>query len=127
MRPFLETTFLCMKMCYRNKLDMPCLSSDPPSVKLSSVTSRSNNSPLTLYCDVESFYPEEASISWLQNGTALPVPPTPEQNPDGTFRTRHYYTLSLEQRERGGMVECAVNQPGVASLSVCQGSSSLHA
>nr|XP_020444598.1 uncharacterized protein LOC109953453 [Monopterus albus] len=86
----------------------------PPSVKLSSVTSRSNNSPLTLYCDVESFYPEEASISWLQNGTALPVPPTPEQNPDGTFRTRHYYTLSLEQRERGGMVECAVNQPGVA-------------
>lgn len=52
-------------------------------------------------------------MSWLQNGTALPEPPAAEQNPDGTYRTRRYYTLSPEQREQGGMVECAVNQPGV--------------
>ncbi|XP_075948895.1 uncharacterized protein LOC142951283 [Anarhichas minor] len=84
-----------------------------PSVRLSAVPSRPGNTPLTLYCDVESFYPEEISVSWLQNGTALPQPPATEQNPDGTYRTRHYYTLSPEQRERGGKVECAVNQPGV--------------
>ncbi|KAM6964635.1 uncharacterized protein LKV04_020382 isoform 1-T1 [Tautogolabrus adspersus] len=84
-----------------------------PSVKLSAVPSKSDNIPLTLYCDVESFYPEEVSVSWLQNGTVLPEPPTTDQNPDGTLRTRRYYTLSAEQREQGGKMECAVNQPGV--------------
>ncbi|KAA8581619.1 hypothetical protein FQN60_003200 [Etheostoma spectabile] len=84
-----------------------------PSVTLSAVLSHSNNIPLTLYCDVESFYPEEISVSWLQNSTVLPEPPATELNPDGTYRTRHYYTLSPEQREQGGKVECAVNQPGV--------------
>lgn len=69
--------------------------------------------PLTLYCDVESFYPEEVSVSWLQNGTVVPELPATEQNPDGTYRTRRYYTLSPEQREQGGKVECTVNQPGV--------------
>ncbi|KAI9536696.1 hypothetical protein NQZ68_031771 [Dissostichus eleginoides] len=84
-----------------------------PAVKLSAVSSHSSNIPLTLYCDLESFYPEEVSVSWLQNGTVLPQPPDTEQNPDGTYRARHYYNLSPEQREQGGKVECAVNQPGV--------------
>ncbi|XP_029311591.1 uncharacterized protein LOC115024283 isoform X2 [Cottoperca gobio] len=84
-----------------------------PSVTLSAVPAQSTNIPLTLYCDMESFYPEEVSVSWLQNGTVLPEPPDTEQNPDMTYRTRHYFTLSPEQREQGGKVECAVNQPGV--------------
>uniref|UniRef100_UPI0037E9C2C1 uncharacterized protein n=1 Tax=Semicossyphus pulcher TaxID=241346 RepID=UPI0037E9C2C1 len=84
-----------------------------PSVRLSVVPTKSNSIPLTLHCDVESFYPEEVSVSWLQNGTVLPEPPTSDQNPDGTYRTTRYYTLSTEQREQGGKVECAVNQPGV--------------
>nr|XP_033467994.1 uncharacterized protein si:ch211-180a12.2 [Epinephelus lanceolatus] len=84
-----------------------------PSVRLSVVPSHSNNIPLTLYCDMENFYPEEVSVSWLQNGTVLPEPLATEQNPDGTYRSRRYYTLSPEQREQGGKVECAVNQPGV--------------
>ncbi|XP_037610758.1 uncharacterized protein si:ch211-180a12.2 isoform X1 [Sebastes umbrosus] len=84
-----------------------------PFVRLSVVPSHSNDIPLTLYCDVESFYPEEVSVSWLQNSTVLPEPPVAEQNPDGTYRIRYYYTLSHEQREQGGKVECAVNQPGV--------------
>lgn len=74
--------------------------------------SRSNDIPLTLYCDVDRFYPEEVSVSWLQNGTVLPQPPATEQNLDGTFSTRHYYTLSPKQREQGGKVECAISQPG---------------
>ncbi|XP_042363890.1 uncharacterized protein si:ch211-180a12.2 isoform X2 [Plectropomus leopardus] len=84
-----------------------------PSVRLSVVPSQSNNVPVTLYCDMENFYPEEVSVSWLQNGTVLPEPPATELNPDGTYRTRRYYTLSPEQREQGGKVECAVHQPGV--------------
>ncbi|XP_062234827.1 uncharacterized protein si:ch211-180a12.2 isoform X2 [Platichthys flesus] len=84
-----------------------------PSVRLSALPSHSSNIPLTLYCDLESFYPEEVSVSWIQNGTSLPEPPSTEQNPDGTYSTRHYYTLSPEQREQGGRVECLVNQPGV--------------
>ncbi|XP_068438601.1 uncharacterized protein si:ch211-180a12.2 isoform X2 [Clinocottus analis] len=84
-----------------------------PSIRLSAMPSPSGNIPLTLYCDVESFYPEEVSVFWLQNSTVLPEPAATEQNPDGTYRTRHYYTLSPEQREQGGKVECAVKQPGV--------------
>ncbi|XP_039991875.1 uncharacterized protein si:ch211-180a12.2 [Xiphias gladius] len=84
-----------------------------PSVRLSALPSHSNNIPLTIYCDLESFYPEEVSVSWIQNGTTLHEPPATEQNPDGTYRTRRYYTLSPEQRGQGGKVECAVSQPGV--------------
>ncbi|XP_069011765.1 uncharacterized protein [Embiotoca jacksoni] len=84
-----------------------------PSIRLSVVPSSSRNTPLTLYCDLESFYPEDVSVSWFQNETALPEPPVTEQNPDGTYRTRRYYTLSPEQRGQGGKVECAVNQPAV--------------
>lgn len=87
---------------------------DPPSVRLSILPPPSSNIPVTLYCDVDSFYPEQVSVSWLQNGTVLPDPPATEHNPDGTFRTRRYYTLSHTQREQGGNVECAVHQPGVA-------------
>ncbi|KAM9717050.1 uncharacterized protein ACNS7B_022792 isoform 1-T1 [Menidia menidia] len=84
-----------------------------PSVRLSVVPPQSNSIPLTVYCDVESFYPEEVSVSWFQNSTALPDPPVTDQNPDQTYRTRRYFTLSHEQRRQRGMVECAVNQPGV--------------
>lgn len=84
-----------------------------PLVKLSVVPSSSSNIPLTIYCDIESFYPEEVSVSWLQNGTVLPEPPKTAQNSDGTYTTRRFYTLSPTQRQQGGKVECAVNQPGV--------------
>lgn len=92
---------------------MICFSSDLPSVRLSAMPSRSNDTPLTLCCDVDRFYPEDVSVSWLQNGTILPQPPATQQNPDGTFSTRHYYTLSPKQREQGGKVECVISQPGV--------------
>lgn len=88
--------------------------SDPPTVRLSALPSQANNVPVTLYCDVDGFYPEQVSMSWRQNGSVLPDLPTTDQNLDGTFRTRHYYTLSPAQREQGGMVECAVHQPGAA-------------
>ncbi|XP_071319048.1 uncharacterized protein [Trachinotus anak] len=95
------------------EVDFPLNITYLPSIRLAAVPSSSNNMPLTLYCDLESFYPEEVSVSWIQNGTTLPEPPATEQNPDGTYRARHYYTLSPEQREQGGKVECAVSQPGV--------------
>ncbi|XP_062416163.1 uncharacterized protein si:ch211-180a12.2 isoform X1 [Pungitius pungitius] len=84
-----------------------------PSVRLSALPLLSESTPLTLYCDLEGFYPREVSVRWFQNRSVLPEPPATEQNPDGTYRTRRYYTLSPEQKERGGQVECAVNQPGV--------------
>ncbi|XP_028286332.1 uncharacterized protein LOC114451722 isoform X2 [Parambassis ranga] len=83
------------------------------SVRLSAVPSSSKNTPLTLCCDVDSFYPDQVSVSWFQNGTALPDPPVTQQNPDGTYRTRRYYILSPEQRGQSGEVGCAVNQPGL--------------
>ncbi|XP_047183562.1 uncharacterized protein si:ch211-180a12.2 isoform X2 [Scophthalmus maximus] len=110
-----NVTFGC-KVSHRGsyqELDFQLNITHLPSVRLSAVLSHSNNIPLTLYCDLESFYPEEVSVSWIQNGTTLPEPPTNEQNPDGTYSTKHFYTLSPEQRGQGGTVECAVSQPGV--------------
>ncbi|XP_051925322.1 uncharacterized protein si:ch211-180a12.2 [Hippocampus zosterae] len=85
-----------------------------PAIRLSAIPSPTRDGPLTLSCHLESFFPEETSVSWLQNGTALPEPPAPELNPDGSFRSTRYFTLSREQRRRGGEVECAVRQPGAA-------------
>ncbi|CAN9509072.1 unnamed protein product [Ophioblennius macclurei] len=87
----------------------------PPSVRMSALPSSSKNTPLTLYCDVDDFYPGFASVSWFQNGTALSGFPDTEQNPDGTYRTRRYYTLSPEQRAQRGEVKCVVNQHGVVN------------
>uniref|UniRef100_A0A3B3ZP43 Ig-like domain-containing protein n=1 Tax=Periophthalmus magnuspinnatus TaxID=409849 RepID=A0A3B3ZP43_9GOBI len=67
----------------------------------------SSKDPLTIYCDIESFYPEDMFVSWLQNGTALPEYPTLDQNPDGTYTTRRFYTLTPKQRQQGGEVGCA--------------------
>lgn len=106
------------------QLEFPLNITHVPSVSLSVVPSSAKHIPLTIYCDVESFYPEEVSVSWLQNGTVLPEPPRAEQNPDGTYRTRRYYTLSPEQREQSGEVECAVDQPGV--LNPVSGSADLE-
>lgn len=52
-------------------------------------------------------------MSWFQNGTALSDVPDANLNPDGTYRTRRYFTLSPKQRHQRGNVECSVNQPGV--------------
>ncbi|XP_041740643.2 uncharacterized protein si:ch211-180a12.2 isoform X2 [Coregonus clupeaformis] len=84
-----------------------------PTVTLSAVPLPSRDSLLTLSCDIEGFYPEDVSVSWLQNGTELPAPLLSKAGPDGTFRTRRYYTLSPEQRELAGEVECVVHQPSV--------------
>lgn len=54
-------------------------------------------------------------MSWYQNGTTLPDLPVTEQKPDGSYRTRRYYTLSPEQRAQRGKVECAMNQPGLVN------------
>lgn len=89
------------------------LFSDPASVRLSVLPSRSSSIPLTLSCDVESFYREDVSVTFLQNGTVLPNPPGTEELPGGLYATRHYYTLSSRQREQGGLVQCVVHQPGV--------------
>ncbi|CAL8282134.1 unnamed protein product [Merluccius merluccius] len=83
-----------------------------PSIRLSAAPGSSKSSALTLACDLDGFYPEDLSVSWVQNGTILPETPISEPNPDGTFRTTRYFTLTPEQRGKGGHVECVVGQPG---------------
>ncbi|CAL8382808.1 unnamed protein product [Gadus morhua 'NCC'] len=83
-----------------------------PSIRMSAVPVSSRSSALTLACDLDGFYPEEISVSWVQNGTTLPQSPVSEPTPDGTFRTTRYLTLSTEQREQAGHIQCVVDQPG---------------
>ncbi|XP_056152658.1 uncharacterized protein si:ch211-180a12.2 [Lampris incognitus] len=84
-----------------------------PSVRLSAVPSTSRSAPLTLYCDLVRFYPDQVTVSWIVNGTVLPQRPASEEDPDGTYTTRRYFTLSPELREKAKEVECLVDQPGV--------------
>ncbi|XP_011486356.1 uncharacterized protein LOC101156204 isoform X2 [Oryzias latipes] len=110
-----NATFVC-KVLHRSSYqerDFQLNITFVPTVKLSVMSSASNKDPLTLYCDVGRFYPETVSVSWFQNGTALPDPPAVDQNPDGTYKTRHFFTLSPEQRQQRGPVKCAVTLPGV--------------
>ncbi|XP_029954741.1 uncharacterized protein LOC115393775 [Salarias fasciatus] len=104
------------------ELDLQLNITYPPSVRLSALPTTSKTSPLTIYCDVDNFYPDYVSVSWFQNGTALSGFPDTEMNPDGTYRTRRYYTLSPEQRAQRGEVQCTANQRGVVNPA----SSSAH-
>ena len=83
-----------------------------PSVRLSAVPASTRSSALTLACDLDGYYPEELSVSWVQNGTTLPRDPASEPNPDGTFRTTRYLTLTPEQREQAGRIQCVAEQQG---------------
>ncbi|XP_063048739.1 uncharacterized protein si:ch211-180a12.2 [Engraulis encrasicolus] len=85
-----------------------------PEVSVSTVATSQHSSPLTLSCDINGFSPQNLTVSWVQNGSVLPEPPPVELNLDGTFRTQRFYTLSEEQREQAGQVQCVVNQPHIA-------------
>ncbi|KAI5617658.1 hypothetical protein C0J50_22826 [Silurus asotus] len=81
-----------------------------PKVTLSVVPSSLRSSPLTLACEISGFYPQNVSVLWIRNGTVLPETPQIQQNNDGTYRMRHFLTLSMEERERAGQVQCVAQQ-----------------
>ncbi|KAL7857330.1 hypothetical protein SRHO_G00162290 [Serrasalmus rhombeus] len=85
-----------------------------PEVTLSIMPPSSRSSPLTLACELSGFYPENVSVVWVQNGTVLSKPPQSLLNNDGTYRSRWFHTLSAEERERGGAVQCVAQQPHVS-------------
>lgn len=85
-----------------------------PKVTVSVVPSSSRSSPLTLACEINGFYPQSMYVLWIRNGNVLPETPQIKQNNDGTYRIRHFLTLSLEERERAGQVQCVAQQPHVA-------------
>ncbi|KAG7325494.1 hypothetical protein KOW79_011810 [Hemibagrus wyckioides] len=92
-----------------------------PKVSVSVVPSSSRSSPLTLACDINGFYPQDVSVLWLRNGTVLPETSQIQQNQDGTYRMRRFHTLSVEERERAGQVQCVaqqahVSQPALSSI-----------
>lgn len=84
-----------------------------PKVTLSTVPSATHTSPLTLSCDITGFFPHNVSVLWIQNGEVLPEHSTAVQNEYGMYRTHRYHTLSLEERNKGGEVQCVAQQPHV--------------
>ncbi|RXN22500.1 microtubule-associated futsch-like protein [Labeo rohita] len=84
-----------------------------PKVSVSAVPSASHSSPLTLSCDVSGFHPDKVSILWMQNGKVLSNLPLSVQNEEGMYRRHQYHTLSVEERSRGGEVQCVAQQPNV--------------
>ncbi|KAL1263786.1 hypothetical protein QQF64_004141 [Cirrhinus molitorella] len=84
-----------------------------PKVSVSAVPSASHSSPLTLSCDVSGFFPDKVSVLWVQNGKVLPNLPFAVQNEEGMYRSHQYHTLSVEERSRGGEVQCVAQQPNV--------------
>ncbi|TRY74186.1 hypothetical protein DNTS_004355 [Danionella cerebrum] len=84
-----------------------------PKVSISAISSSSHSSPLTLSCDVSGFFPNNISVQWVQNGKILPELPVSTQDPDGTYRSHQFLTLSVEERIRGGEVQCVALQPNL--------------
>ncbi|KAM9463313.1 uncharacterized protein Hap1MRO34_017046 [Clarias gariepinus] len=89
-----------------------------PKVTVSVVPSTSRSSPLTLACEINGFYPQNVSVLWKRNGTVLPETHQIQQNNDGTYRMRHFHTLSVEERERAGQVQCVAQQSHVSNLAL---------
>ncbi|XP_017338487.1 uncharacterized protein si:ch211-180a12.2 isoform X1 [Ictalurus punctatus] len=92
-----------------------------PKVTVSVVPSSSRSSPLTLACEINGFYPQNVSVMWLRNGTVLSETPQIQQNNDGTYRMTRFHTLSLDERETAGQVQCVaqqrhVSQPVLSSI-----------
>lgn len=85
-----------------------------PKVSVSVVSSSSRTSPLTLACEINGFYPQNVSVVWIRNGTVLSETPKIQKNNDGTYRMRRFHTLSMEERERAGQVQCVAQQPHVS-------------
>ncbi|TSK14505.1 Fructose-bisphosphate aldolase A [Bagarius yarrelli] len=81
-----------------------------PKVSVSVVPSTSLSSPLTLACEINGFYPQNVSVLWLRNSTVLPETPQIQQNHDGTYKLWSFYTLSTEEREQAGQVQCVAQQ-----------------
>ncbi|KAJ3607464.1 hypothetical protein NHX12_024515 [Muraenolepis orangiensis] len=94
-----------------------------PSIRLSAVPSSSRSSALTLACDLDGFYPDDLSVSWVQNGTTLPQTTFSEPGSNRTFRTTRYFKLTPQQREQAGDVQCVAGQPG--ALEPAQATASL--
>ncbi|XP_062858873.1 uncharacterized protein si:ch211-180a12.2 isoform X2 [Trichomycterus rosablanca] len=84
-----------------------------PKVTVSVVPSSSRSSPLTLACEINGFYPQDLSVTWIQSDGVLPEYPQIRRNADGTYRTRRFRTLSTEERNRAGQVQCIAEQPEV--------------
>nr|XP_055031415.1 uncharacterized protein si:ch211-180a12.2 isoform X2 [Misgurnus anguillicaudatus] len=84
-----------------------------PKVTLSTVPSATHTSPLTLSCEITGFFPHNVSVLWIQNGKVLHEHSSAVQNEYGLYRTHKYHTLSLEERNRGGEVQCVAQQPHV--------------
>ncbi|XP_073671998.1 uncharacterized protein [Paramisgurnus dabryanus] len=84
-----------------------------PKVTLSTVPSATHTSPLTLSCEITGFFPHNVSVLWIQNGEVLHEHSSAVQNEYGLYRTHKYHTLSLEERNRGGEVQCVAQQPHV--------------
>ncbi|KAJ8245865.1 hypothetical protein GJAV_G00261140 [Gymnothorax javanicus] len=95
-------------------VEFPINATQIPTVKLSTIPTRSHSSPLTLSCDIAEFYPKDVTVQWLQNGSVLPDSSLVVESAGGSFSTRHFYTLSAEDREEAGLVQCVVRQPSVA-------------
>ncbi|XP_057215228.1 uncharacterized protein si:ch211-180a12.2 isoform X2 [Triplophysa rosa] len=85
-----------------------------PKVTLATVPSGTHTSLLTLSCDITGFFPHNISVLWIQNGEVLPEHSKAVQNEDGMYRTHRYHTLSLEERKKGGEVQCVAQQPHVS-------------
>ncbi|XP_056626494.1 uncharacterized protein si:ch211-180a12.2 isoform X2 [Triplophysa dalaica] len=85
-----------------------------PKVTLASVSSGTHTSLLTLSCDITGFFPHNISVLWIQNGEVLPEHSEAVENEDGMYKTHRYHTLSLEERKKGGEVQCVAQQPHVS-------------
>ncbi|TFK05171.1 Signal-regulatory protein beta-1 isoform 3 [Platysternon megacephalum] len=78
------------------------------------------NESVTFTCLAEGFYPNNASLTWLENGneTNLGKPSPPAENPDGTYTLQSSLEVNATEQRNQSVFTCRVvhdSQPPVSA------------
>ncbi|KAM9121662.1 signal-regulatory protein beta-1-like isoform 2-T3 [Pangshura tecta] len=78
------------------------------------------NASVTFTCHAEGFYPEDASLSWLENGNEMDLGKSspPAENPDGTYMLQSSLEVKATEQRSQSVFTCRVvhdSQPPVSA------------
>nr|XP_032622289.1 tyrosine-protein phosphatase non-receptor type substrate 1-like [Chelonoidis abingdonii] len=81
------------------------------------------NKPVTFTCCAEGFYPKDANLTWLENGseTNLGKPSPLAENPDGTYTLQSSLEVNATEQRNQSMFTCRVvhdSQPPISASAM---------
>ncbi|NWI95131.1 SHPS1 phosphatase, partial [Pitta sordida] len=82
----------------------------PPSVHIDQPSPVQVNKTVNFTCHVKEFYPENVSVSWLENGMEIKVKNVtqPSMLPGGLFELRSQVEVQATEEKNGSVITCLV-------------------